>query len=160
MSTIEKLFGSNAQAYTESGGYEQKTELLRCISAGDTECVEEVTVLYLSHLRDMVQDERESEAESENRERMRLLLCKFKRLIYQASPDAYTVALYKPCESVLDSSGRRISEVKAVGWCLPTAEKLKYDLKGHWSKTAKHGMQFEVETYDEVIEPTREDIIS
>ena len=91
---------------------------------------------------------------------MRPLLCKFKRLIYQASPDAYTVALYKPCESVLDSSGRRIGEVKAVGWYLPTAEKLKYDLKGHWSKTAKHGIQFEVETYDEVIEPTREGVIA
>lgn len=91
---------------------------------------------------------------------MRPLLCKFKRLIYQASPDAYTVALYKPCESVLDSSGRRIGEVKAVGWCLPTAEKLKYDLKGHWSKTARHGIQFEVETYDEVIEPTREGVIA
>ena len=91
---------------------------------------------------------------------MRPLLCKFKRLIYQASPDAYTVALYKPCESVLDSSGRRIGEVKAVGWCLPIAEKLKYDLKGHWSKTARHGIQFEVETYDEVIEPTREGVIA
>ena len=91
---------------------------------------------------------------------MRPLLCKFKRLIYQASPDSYTVALYKPCESVLDSSGRRIGEVKAVGWCLPTAEKLKYDLKGHWNKTAKHGVQFEVETYDEVIEPTREGVIA
>lgn len=91
---------------------------------------------------------------------MRPLLCKFKRLIYQASLDAYTVALYKPCEAILDSSGRRIAEVKAVGWCLPTADKLKYDLKGHWSKTAKHGVQFEVESYNEVVEPTRDGILA
>lgn len=91
---------------------------------------------------------------------MRPLLSKFKRLIYKAPDDAYTVALYKPCEAILDSSGRRIAEVKAVGWCLPTADKLKYDLKGHWSKTAKHGVQFEVEAYSEIVEPSREGVIA
>ena len=50
--------------------------------------------------------------------------------------------------------------MKAVGYCLPTAEKLRYELQGHWSKNPKHGVQFEVETYDEVVVPTREGIIA
>ncbi len=57
MSTIENLFGSNADAYTESGGYEQKTELIECISAGDMESVDKISGLYLEHLKDLVRDD-------------------------------------------------------------------------------------------------------
>lgn len=38
--------------------------------------------------------------------------------------------------------------------------KQRYELQGHWSRNPKHGVQFEVETYDEVITPTREGIIA
>lgn len=33
-------------------------------------------------------------------------------------------------------------------------------MKGHWSRSAKHGVQFEVDTYDEVIAPTKAGIIA
>lgn len=47
-----------------------------------------------------------------------------------------------------------------MGYCLPTAENLRYNMKGHWSRSAKHGVQFEVDTYDEVIAPTKAGIIA
>lgn len=53
-----------------------------------------------------------------------------------------------------------MTQVKAVGYGLPIADKQRYELQGHWSKNPKHGVQFEVETYDEVITPTREGIIA
>lgn len=93
------------------------------------------------------------------------MLCQFERLIYpptiaQLMPDSYMVAAYRPCERVRDGSGNIVSQVKAVGYCLPIAAKLRYDMKGHWSKSSKHGLQFEVETYDEVVVPSRDGIIA
>lgn len=93
------------------------------------------------------------------------MLCQFERLIYPqnvASLDAgsFMIAVYRPCEKIKDSAGNTVTQVKAVGYCLPTAEKLRYELQGHWSKNPKHGVQFEVETYDEVVVPTKEGIIA
>ncbi len=93
------------------------------------------------------------------------MLCQFERLIYPqnaASLDAgsFMIAVYRPCEKIKDSAGNILTQVKAVGYCLPTAEKLRYELQGHWSKNPKHGVQFEVETYDEVVVPTKEGIIA
>ena len=93
------------------------------------------------------------------------MLCQFERLIYpsdvaQLLPGSYMVAAYKPCEKVMDGSGNVVSQVKAVGYCLPIAVKLRYDMKGHWSKSSKHGVQFEVETYDEVVIPSKDGIIA
>lgn len=79
------------------------------------------------------------------------MICQFKRLIYPRSQPvedgSYMIALYKPCESIRDSAGNMVSEVKAVGYCLPTADNLRYDFKGRWSRNAKHGIQFEVENF-------------
>lgn len=93
------------------------------------------------------------------------MLCQFEKLLYP--PDAksaefgsYMVALYRPCERVLDSLGNKMQQVKAVGYCLPISENIRYDMQGHWSKNAKHGIQFEVETYDEVISPTKAGIVA
>lgn len=33
-------------------------------------------------------------------------------------------------------------------------------MKGHWSRNSKHGLQFEVTTYNEVIIPTKEGVIA
>jgi len=92
------------------------------------------------------------------------LICQFKRLIYPrsiASADgSYMIALYKPCEVIKDAGGQLVSEVKAVGYCLPTADNLRYDIKGRWSKNTKHGVQFEVEGFDEIIVPTKEGVIA
>lgn len=92
------------------------------------------------------------------------MICQFKRLIYPRSQPvedgSYMIALYKPCESIRDSAGNMVSEVKAVGYCLPTADNLRYDFKGRWSRNAKHGIQFEVENFQEIIAPTKEGIIA
>lgn len=93
------------------------------------------------------------------------MLCQFERLIYPqnvSSIDAgsFMIAVYRPCESIKDSAGNTVTQVKAVGYCLPIADNLRYELQGHWSNNPKHGVQFEVENYDEVITPTKEGIIA
>lgn len=93
------------------------------------------------------------------------MVCEFQKLIYPSSPGmvevgSYMVALYRPCEKVVDASGNAVREVKAVGYCLPVAANLRYDMKGHWNNNPSHGIQFEVEKYDEVIVPSREGIVA
>lgn len=93
------------------------------------------------------------------------MLCQFERLVYPQNarainPGSYMVAIYRPCDKLRDSSGKTVSQVKAVGYCLPTASNLRYNMEGHWSKNAKHGLQFEVDSYEEVIIPTREGVIA
>lgn len=93
------------------------------------------------------------------------MLCQFERLLYP--PDAksvnagsYMVAVYRPCESVIDGKGNTLSRIKAVGYGLPLSAQLRYDMKGRWNKDPKFGVQFEVETYDEVVDPTEEGIVA
>ena len=91
------------------------------------------------------------------------MLCTFIRLIYPKTPPAedsgYRIALYQPCEKLRDAAGRPVTEVKAVGFFLPTGENLSYELKGRWARDSKYGVQFEVEGYEEIITPTKEGII-
>ena len=91
------------------------------------------------------------------------MLCQFEKLLYPRTADAttidYMIAVYRPLEIIRDSAGDMLSEVKAVGYCLPIAEKVRYRLNGHWSKHPRHGLQFEVEGYEEVISHTKEGII-
>lgn len=93
------------------------------------------------------------------------MLCEFERLIYphnmkEADTDSYMIAVYRPCEKIKDSAGSTITQVKAVGYCLPVSGSLRYDMTGHWSRNPKFGVQFEVESYSEVITPTKEGIIA
>ena len=93
------------------------------------------------------------------------MLCQFERMIYppnpaQIDPGSYMIALYRPCEKIKDASGNVLTQVKAVGYCLPVASHLRYEMQGHWSKHQSHGLQFEVESYDEVLVPTKEGIIA
>ena len=92
------------------------------------------------------------------------MLCQFEKLLYPkdahaASAGSYMVAVYRPCEIVRDSSGSILPQFKAVGYFLPVSNHLRYDMKGHWSRNTKHGTQFEVDSYDEVIIPSRDGII-
>ena len=92
------------------------------------------------------------------------MLCQFEKLLYPkdahaASAGSYMVAVYRPCEIVRDSSGSILPQFKAVGYFLPVSNHLRYNMKGHWSRNTKHGTQFEVDSYDEVIIPSREGII-
>lgn len=73
------------------------------------------------------------------------MLCQFERLLYP--PDAksvnagsYMVAVYKPCESIIDGKGNMLSRVKAVGYGLPLSAQLRYDMKGQWNKDPKFGI--------------------
>lgn len=77
-----------------------------------------------------------------------------------AGDASYMIALYRPCEKVMDAAGNVVSEIKAVGYCLPTADNLRYDMRGRWSRSAKHGIQFEVEGFNEVIVPSKEGVIA
>lgn len=92
------------------------------------------------------------------------MLCTFKRLIYPQKPvspdNGFRIVKYRVCENLRDSRGNKIQDVKAVGYLLPTDKRLKYDLRGHWSRDGKYGVQFEVEDYQEVVAPTKEGIIA
>lgn len=93
------------------------------------------------------------------------MLCQFEKFLYPPTAFAdltssYMIGLYRPCEVVIDMDGKVVTQIKAVGYCLPVCAKLRYDLHGHWSKSAKHGVQYEVESYDESITLTKAGIIS
>ena len=70
------------------------------------------------------------------------------------------IAVYKPCGMIRDAAGQILSQFKAVGYCLPTSNKVKYRMEGHWTKNSKHGLQYEVERYEEVITPSKEGIVT
>lgn len=91
--------------------------------------------------------------------------CKFFRLIYpksigDAQSGSYTVALYMPCETVLDAQGNKLSSITVVGYYLPTMERMKVDMTGRWKKDAKYGLQFMMESYEEIIDPGKNGIVA
>lgn len=93
------------------------------------------------------------------------MLCQFERLIYprnvhSSDMTGYMIAVYRSCERIRDHAGNILTTIKAVGYGLPVSKKLKFDLKGAWSKDSKYGIQFEVESYTEVIDHNREGIIA
>ncbi len=92
------------------------------------------------------------------------MLCEFERLIYPQKPvspdNGFRIVKYRVCENLRDSRGKKIQDVKAVGYLLPTDKRLQYDLRGHWSRDGKYGVQFQVEDYQEVVAPTKEGIIA
>ncbi len=92
------------------------------------------------------------------------MLCKFDRVIYPrgatTSINGFMIAVYKPCSVLRDAAGNRLDSFKAVGYGLPTSPKLKYQLQGRWTKTAEHGVQLEVERFEEFIPPSKEGIIA
>ena len=92
------------------------------------------------------------------------MLCTFERVIFPrdaaASTTGFMIAIYRPCGVLKDAAGNILAQFKAVGYCLPTSDKVRYNMTGKWSKSQKHGIQFEVERYEEVITPTREGIIA
>ena len=92
------------------------------------------------------------------------MLCTFERVIFPrdaaASTTGFMIAIYRPCGVLKDAAGNILDQFKAVGYCLPTSDKVRYNMTGKWSKSQKHGIQFKVERYEEVITPTREGIIA
>ena len=93
------------------------------------------------------------------------MLCTFERLLYPQSvrsiePGSYMVAVYRPCEQVYDQIGNLVKQIKAVGYCLPISENLKFDIQGKWIKNPKFGLQYEVDSYEEIIIPSKDNILS
>lgn len=93
------------------------------------------------------------------------MVCQFERLIYPNNAQnidmsSFMIAAYRPCEKIFDLDGNLVTQIKAVGYCLPISGSLRYDMRGKWNKNSKHGVQFEVETYDEVIIPNKDGIIA
>lgn len=93
------------------------------------------------------------------------MVCQFERLLFPPSMEkvdvgSYMVAVYRPCEKLPDSLGNGMQRVTAVGYGLPTASRIRYDMQGQWCKNAKHGVQFKVENYSEVVTPNRDGIIA
>lgn len=62
------------------------------------------------------------------------------------------MALYVPCETVLDGQGNKLSSITVVGHYLPTMERMKVDMTGR-KKAAKYGLQFMVESYEDITDP-------
>ena len=85
-------------------------------------------------------------------------LADFDRRFTRKEDNAPGILECKSC--TYHKAGDVVSEIKAVGYCLPTADNLRYDMRGRWSRSAKHGIQFEVEGFDEVIVPSKEGVIS
>lgn len=47
-----------------------------------------------------------------------------------------------------------------MGHYLPTVSSVKVDMAGHWKKDARYGLQFEMESYEELVESSKAGIVS
>lgn len=93
------------------------------------------------------------------------MVCEFQKLIYPSTrvgldAGSYMIAVYTPCEKIRDRQGRLLGSIKAVGYGLPLSANLRYKMQGRWNEEPKHGLQFEVDTYEEIVSPTKEGIIA
>lgn len=61
---------------------------------------------------------------------------------------------------MLDGQGQKIASFKAVGYYLPLSEQVTVDMTGHWRKDAKYGLQFEMESYEEVVESRKKGLVA
>lgn len=91
--------------------------------------------------------------------------CSFSRLLYpksleEARDGSYMIALFRPNEKVLDAQGNRLNSIKVVGHFLPTVAGVKVDMVGHWKKDARYGLQFEMESYEEIVGSDKRSIVA
>ena len=91
--------------------------------------------------------------------------CSFSRLLYpksleEARDGSYMIALFRPNEKVLDAQGNRLNSIKVVGHFLPTVAGVKVDMAGHWKKDARYGLQFEMESYEEIVGSDKRSIVA
>ena len=91
--------------------------------------------------------------------------CSFSRLLYpksleEARDGSYMITLFRPNEKVLDAQGNRLNSIKVVGHFLPTVAGVKVDMAGHWKKDARYGLQFEMESYEEIVGSDKRSIVA
>ena len=91
------------------------------------------------------------------------MLCQFDAIIFPKNPsashDGYMVVAYHTCKPTRNAEGQIINSFRAVGYCLPTAKDITYNMEGKWERD-KYGMHFAMEKYEEVVSRTREGIIA
>jgi len=91
------------------------------------------------------------------------MICSFEMQIYpRKSPpgyNGYMVASYKVHEKLVDKYGKTLKRIKVVGHLLPTARSVRYNITGHW-QTGKHGLEYQMEDYEEIVENSRDGIIA
>ena len=91
--------------------------------------------------------------------------CSFNRLLYpksveEAQEGGKMIAIFIPREKVLDAQGERVTSFKVVGYYLPTTPHLVVDMTGRWKKDPRFGLQYEMESYEEVIGNGRQGFVS
>ena len=91
--------------------------------------------------------------------------CSFSRLLYpkkleEARDGSYMIALFRPNEKILDAQGNRLNSIKVVGHFLPTVASVKVDMTGHWKKDARYGLQFEMESYEEIVGSDKSSVVA
>jgi exodeoxyribonuclease V alpha subunit len=92
------------------------------------------------------------------------MICSFRKLIYpqsasEAEAGGYMIAVYAVHGKVADVQGNLLTEAKVVGYYLPMTAGVRFDMAGRWVKS-KYGIQFELETYREIIQPGREGVVA
>ena len=89
--------------------------------------------------------------------------CRYVKTIFQNKENGYCIFLYEtedcsvPEQARSKNSGRSI-RFTAIGNNLPDTDAVELDLQGNWTKN-KFGLQFKVDTYEEILPQTVEGIM-
>jgi exodeoxyribonuclease V alpha subunit len=70
------------------------------------------------------------------------------------------IGLYDVHEKVIDINSNAVNEVKVVGFYLPMFNDILINMDGRWVKNDKHGTQFELNSYREVVQANRKGIVA
>lgn len=84
--------------------------------------------------------------------------CKFVEKKYENSKNGYIVAVYQALDTIT-RDGKPVGKFTAYGYYLPSDihESVEVNLSGGWVKN-QYGFQFEVQSYEESVEPTEKGI--
>lgn len=84
--------------------------------------------------------------------------CKFIKRIYQNEKNGYMVVKYRASDEAT-FQGKTVDEFIATGYHLPieSAKAVEVDLSGGWVKS-KYGMQYQVDSFEESVDPTEKGI--
>ena len=90
--------------------------------------------------------------------------CRFVKPIFQNNDNGYCIFLYHTEDTGVPAQAQnsfykgRGCQFTAIGNNLPDTDKIEIDLQGKWIKNS-HGMQLQVDTYEEILPHTEEGII-
>ena len=90
------------------------------------------------------------------------MVCRYVRTIYRNKENGYCIFLYEteedsvPEQIKTTQKGKKI-RFTAIGNNMPDTDSVELDMQGNWVKS-KYGLQFKVDTYEEVLPQTLEGI--